>query len=178
MTILTTDFHFDNAYARQCTGVEVIPIKCSMHLGLYLYSPQIKTWISKNLPRYNIIHMQNYRSYQNATVCYFAQKYGVPYVIQAHGSLLPFFENQTLKHCFDIVWGNRILSNAKKVIASTDHEKKQYIRMGIPDYKIEIIPNGIDFSSFRISPSQRDILDRSLDSLMTKKLLLFSWADT
>lgn len=154
VTILTTDFHFDPAYAEQLDNVQVIPIACQFHVGLYLYSPKMKAWLSHNLSKFDIIHMHNFRSYQNAIVSGYAQKLKIPYVLQARGSVLPFYEKRLLKQCFDLAWGDKILDNTKKVIALTEHEVVEYSKMEIPYDKIIIIPNGIDLTLYSHLPSK------------------------
>ena len=154
VTILTTDFYFNNTYAEQLDNVQVVPIPCLFHLGLYLYSPKMKAWLSQNLSKYDIIHMQNYRSHQNAIVSDYAQNLKIPYILQARGSVLPFFEKQLLKRCFDIVWGDKILDKAEKVIALTEDEVVEYSKMGVPRDKIVIIPNGIDLTLYNCLPSK------------------------
>jgi glycosyltransferase involved in cell wall biosynthesis len=152
VTVLTTDFHFDIFYAQQLKNVEVIPIKCSFNLGLFLFSPKMKVWLSEHLSKFDIIHMQNYRSYQNVLISNFAQKLKVPYILQARGSFLPFFEKQFQKKCFDAIWGHKILKNAACYIALTETESDQYIKMGVPKNKVAIIPNGIDISQYADLP--------------------------
>ncbi|MCQ8893266.1 MAG: glycosyltransferase [Methanolinea sp.] len=154
ITVLTTDFHFDAVYAKKLKNVEVIPTESSLHIGLFLYSPKMKAWLSKNISKYDIIHLQNFRSYQNAIVSNYAKKMGIPYILQARGSVLPFFEKKLLKQAFDMMWGNEILKNAAKCIALTKTESDQYIKMGVPENKIVIIPNGLDLSQFSNLPER------------------------
>jgi len=144
VTVLTTDLGFDKQYADALKKVQVVPIKSLFHLGLYIYSPQIKKWLTKNLATFDIIHMQNFRSYQNAMVVKKAKILGIPSIVQAHGSVLPFFEKHTLKKLFDFVWGNTILQNSQRVVALTEDELSQYRLMGVTNCKITVIPNGID----------------------------------
>jgi glycosyltransferase involved in cell wall biosynthesis len=150
VTILTTDFGFDSEYADELRAydVTIIPIPCIANFGLFLFSPAIKSWLENNLKTFEIIHLHNYRSYQNAMVRAYAVKSGIPYILQAHGSVLPFFEKQNLKKIYDFVWGNNILRDASTVIALTQTEEEQYLKMGVPKNKIEIIPNGLDFTRF------------------------------
>ncbi len=68
--------------------------------------------------------------------------------------MLPFFEKQLLKRCFDIVWGDKILDKAEKVIALTEDEVVEYSKMGVPRDKIVIIPNGIDLTLYNCLPSK------------------------
>ena len=172
VTILTTDFYFNNTYAEQLDNVQVVPIPCLFHLGLYLYSPKMKAWLSQNLSKYDIIHMQNYRSYQNAIVSDYAQKLKIPYILQARGSVLPFFEKRLLKHCFDTVWGKKVLCNAERVVALTRDEVVEYSEMGVPCDKIVTIPNGIDLTLYDTLPS-KGVFKSKYGIPKEKKIVLF-----
>ena len=158
ITIITTDFGFNLDYADviRANGVTVIPFRCVANFGLFLYSPSMKIWLKKNLKNYDIIHLHNYRSYQNNLVHILAMKFGIPYIVQAHGSVLPLFERQNLKKLYDFVWGKKILKDASKVIALTEIEADQYQKMGVPRDKIEEIPNGLDLSQFLHNPGRGD----------------------
>jgi len=155
VTVITTDLEFDNEYAESIRklGVKVIPFSCVANISMFLMSPSIKNWLKANIYQYNVIHMHNFRSYQNNEVLHYAKKYNVPYVLQAHGSL-PYFAKQNLKKLYDFVWGNKILHNASRVIALHKTEADQYKKMGVAENKIEIIPNGIDLSEYESLPER------------------------
>lgn len=154
VTIITTDFGFDSQFADQIRieGIRVIPFPCVANFLHFWYAPSVKTWLNQNIGEFDIIHSHTYRSYENVMVRKFAMKYGVPYVIQAHGAVLSVNQKQQLKNLFDIVWGNKILKDASKLIALTDTEKEQYILKGIPKSEICIIPNGINLNEFNYLP--------------------------
>lgn len=156
VTIITSDFGFDSQYAKTIhdAGVEVIPFHCIANFGQFFYTPSIKKWLEKNLKVFDIIHLHNFRSYQNVVIRSFAVKYGIPYIVQAHGSVLPFFKKQNLKKLYDLVWGDKILENSSKLIALTDTESEQYQTMRVPKNKIKIIPNGLDIKEFENLPNR------------------------
>jgi len=106
----------------------------------------------KELKNFDIIHLHDFRSFQAITVHHYAKKYGIPYVLQAHGSLTTFFQKGWLKRIFDAVWGYRILRDASRAIAVTKVEAEQYKSMGVSEDKIEIVPNGIDLAEFENLP--------------------------
>ena len=162
VTIITTDFKFDKEYVKSIEkeGVTVIPFHCLTNIESFLISPSIKKWFKENIENFNIIHMHNFRSYQNNVVHRYAKKYDVPYVLQAHGSVLPFFAKQKLKKLYDVIWGYDILRNASKVIALTKIEAEQYKKMGVSADKIEIIPNGVDLSLFDRLPKKGTFRDK------------------
>jgi glycosyltransferase involved in cell wall biosynthesis len=155
VTVITTDLEFDNEYAESIRklGVKVIPFSCVANISMFLMSPSIKNWLKANIYQYNVIHMHNFRSYQNNEVLHYAKKYNVPYVLQAHGSL-PYFAKQNLKKLYDFVWGNKILHNASRVIALHKTEADQYKKMGVVEEKIDVISNGIDLSEYESLPER------------------------
>jgi glycosyltransferase involved in cell wall biosynthesis len=106
----------------------------------------------KEVNNFDIIHIHEYRTFLAVVIHYYANKNNIPYVLQAHGSVLPFFQKQNLKYIFDIVFGYRILKDASKVIALTNTEAEQYKKMGVNEDKIEIVPNGIDLSEYEKLP--------------------------
>ena len=112
----------------------------------------MEKWLKKELKYFDIVHLHNFRCYQHVITCKYAIKYNIPYIVQAHGSLPLIIEKQDLKKLFDIVWGNKILFKASKVIALTNVEAEQYKRMGVQEDKIEIVPNGIDLSEYEQLP--------------------------
>ena len=150
VSILTTTFHFDKKYANSLVDVNVIPIKYFINWGLFIYSPRITDFLKKNLQHFDIIMLHEYRSYQNAIVSKYAKIHSVPFCLDAHGTLLPFWHWQKLKKIYDIVWGKKMLNETTEFIVSTNDEKQQYLKYGVDFEKISIIPRGIDISQYNI----------------------------
>jgi glycosyltransferase involved in cell wall biosynthesis len=92
----------------------------------------------------------------NAVIYYYAKKYKVPYVLQGHGAVFPSksFIKQVLGRILDSLFTYRLLRGASKVIALNQVEAEHYKYVGVPEEKIEIIPNGIDFSAYHDLPPQ------------------------
>lgn len=156
VTILTSDHGFDEIHVKEIEGlgVRVVPLKTLLNFGLFIYTPSIKQWLKDNGEDFEIIHMHNFRAYQNNCVFKHAKDNNIPYILQAHGSVLPVFQKEYLKKFYDLVWGYAILSNASKNIAVSKTERDQYIKMHIPESSIEIVPNGIDIPEFSHLPEQ------------------------
>ena len=154
--ILTTDFELDREFVESIRGegIGVTLARCDLALGSFLVSPSIKSWLRARTKEFDIIHMQGFRSYQNNVVRAFAKRHHIPYLLQPHGSLLPFFEKQRLKLLYDFVWGRRILDEAAAVIALNRMEERQCMSMGVKEDRIRIIPNGISTSEFEHLPER------------------------
>ncbi len=114
----------------------------------------MSTAVKRETSSFDIIHLHNVRTFQNIIIHRYARKYHIPYVLQAHGSLVTFFYRGWQKRIFDVIWGHRILKDAAKLVALTPIEAEQYRNMGISENKIEIIPNGVDLSEFANLPEK------------------------
>lgn len=174
VTIVTTKCDLSEETADEISnfGVEIIPFNYLFDLHLFIPSPSFKGWLSKNIRDFDIIHLNGARSYQNNIVLKYATEYGVPYVLQPHGSILRIFEIKYLKLIYDLVWGNNILMNSSRVIALHQLEEEQIKSRGIVENKIDIVPNGIDLMEFSDLP-QRGQFRRKYNINKNKKIILF-----
>jgi glycosyltransferase involved in cell wall biosynthesis len=156
VTIITTDFEFDEDYAKSIEkkGVKVIPFHCIVNISLFLISPSMKKWVKENIRRFDIAHMHDFRSYQNNVVHHYAKKYNIPYILQAHGDVPYANIKDRRKKIFDILFGYGILKDASKLIALTETEVEEYKKMGTNDEKIEIVQNGIDLLEYSNLPAR------------------------
>jgi hypothetical protein len=67
--------------------------------GLYRYSPQIKTWLAENAPKYDAVIISGLWRYQTRAAARVLAKGNVPYVVFTHGMLDPWFRRRyPLKH--------------------------------------------------------------------------------
>lgn len=116
-------------------------------------TPYYAPFILRNeIKSFDIIHIHEHRTLLAVFVRHYAKKYNVPYIVQAHGSVLPSFQKQTFKHLFDFFFGYRILKDATKLIALNASEVSQYQDMRVKKDIIEIVANGVDFEEFKKSP--------------------------
>lgn len=152
VTIYTSDFKLDQEYIASLQGVKVFPFHSWLNVLRMPLAPGLVTEVKKKLKEFDIVHLHQYRSFQNIVIHHYAEQYNIPYVLQAHGSLTTFFQKGWLKRAFDAIWGYRILSGASKLIALTEAEAGQYRSMGVSEAKIEIIPHGIALAEFADLP--------------------------
>ena len=123
-------------------------------------APGMLFQLKKEIRNFDIVHLQDYRSFQNILVHYYGKKYGVPYVLQAHGSLSRTVGKRGLKKSYDSLWGYRLLRDAHRVITLTETETEQYKSMGVSEDRIEIVPNGIDLAEFENLPKRGEFREK------------------
>lgn len=171
VTVLTTDFEIDENFAKSLEGVEIIPFHCQYNIGGFLVSTSMNKYLQENIAKFDIIHMHNFRTYQNIIVHKFAKKYNVPYILQAHGSTPRIIEKKSLKYVYDIFYGNKLLKDASNVVAVSNVEVSQYLQMNIPSENVVVIPNGIDMNSFCKLPEKGTF--RKKFNINEKHIILF-----
>ena len=128
--------------------------------------------IKNQIRDFDVVHVHEHRQTLSIIVCYFARRYGIPYVVQAHGSVLPFFQKEGLKNIFDKVFGFKILHGASKVFALTEVEKEQYLKMGVEEDRIEIVPLGINIEEYSNLP-EGGIFREKFNISKDDKLIIF-----
>jgi glycosyltransferase involved in cell wall biosynthesis len=137
----------------------------------FFLTPSMISAVRKNLKEFNVIHIHDFRTFQGIVIHYYAWKYRIPYVLQAHGSI-PRIGKKELKWIYDTFFGYRLLRDASKVIALNRVEVDQYRRMGVPEKKIIIIPNGIDLSKYANLPS-KGFFKKKFGIPEEKKIILY-----
>ena len=144
----------DSLYAKHLVinGVNVHYSRSLWRYKTFMVTPSIVPLLSKNIDNFDIIHIHDCRSFQGISTYLLAKTKNIPYVFQPHGSYLftlPESLTTNIGRCtLDKFISGKIVKNASKVIALSQMEAEQYRGMGVPDEKIEVIPNGIDLSEY------------------------------
>jgi glycosyltransferase involved in cell wall biosynthesis len=115
-------------------------------------SPGMILSLKNNLKYFDIVHLHEYRTIHNVAVRRYARKFGIPYIVQAHGAIPRVSVKQRLKQLYDNTWGYKILRDASGVIALTETEAEKYRSMGVEEGKIIIVPNGVNPLEFENLP--------------------------
>ena len=163
VTVYTTDnckerLKFENNYNVDVDGIKVFYFKNVSNRfknKLTIDTPiSLINYLKKTVNDFDIIHIHEHRHSLAIATHRYAKKNNVPYVLQAHGSVLPFFQKEKLKEIFDKQWGFDILHDANRTFALTEIEKEQYLKMGVSESKIEIVPLGINLEEYADLPEK------------------------
>ena len=182
VTVYTTDAYSLNSRFKYTEnpiwldGIEVYHFKNISNKYAYVknlsLAPEMAFALNKNIKKYDIVHLHEYRSFQSIFVYLFTKKYGIPYILQSHGSTVNIIEKQKLKKLYDCFSGRRILKSASMVVAVTKDEAKQYKLININETKIEIIPNGIDLLKYNNLP-KKGVFRKKYSINNDEKIVLF-----
>ena len=148
-------------YDNMMKTVDGVKVHYFKNLSLLFYritrlsiTPALIKYAKKEIKNFDVIHLHQYRSFQNILTLHYAKKYNIPCVLQAHGSIARVVEKQGIKKLFDVFFGFGILRDVNKVLALTKTEAEECRRMGVNEEQIEIIPNGIDLSEYSSMPER------------------------
>ncbi len=152
VTLYTSDFDVSQEYINSIPQVKVKAFKTVSSIANFHFTPDMVRTAKKEVGTFDVIHLHNFRTYQNIVVAQYANRGGAPYVLQAYGGVLPVFQKQGMKKIFDLFWGYSLLRNAGAVVAGGEAEVEEYRKMGVVPEKIVIGPHLYEVEPFRKLP--------------------------
>ncbi|MDV2481658.1 glycosyltransferase [Methanoculleus sp. Wushi-C6] len=108
----------------------------------------------KEMKQFDLIHIHDHRTLLTVTASHYARRYGIPYVLQAHGALPQDTGSTRMKRLFDLLWSEKVILGAAGVIALNETEAERYRALGVDEEKIAIVPNGIDLAEYPDLPAR------------------------
>jgi glycosyltransferase involved in cell wall biosynthesis len=159
VTVFTSRHELDRDSLPEA-GFKVKSFRSLLYVATFDITPGMVAAARSDTATFDILHLHNYRTFQNIVAHHYARKYGVPYVLQAHGSLATYFQKGLLKKKFDFLWGKQILQDAARVFAVTEAEAAQYRSLGVGAHKMEIVPHGVDLAEFNPPPDAGEFREK------------------
>lgn len=156
-------------------GIRVLYFRNLSNILAYDYQLFLPTGLCgvlrRSIPDFDILHLHGHRHLLNNAVHFHAMKSGKPFVLSGHGTVVRIERRVWAKRIFDIVLGDRILRDARRLIAVSEHEVGQYREMGVEKEKVEVIYNGIDIGAYRALPEKGGFREKY--SLADRKIVLY-----
>lgn len=185
VVVYTTDADIGNSRLsntcgiKDVDGIKVRYFRNPSNLFAYkyrLFLPAGMVRVAKReIGDFDIIHLHCHRSFQNIVIHYYARKYRIPYVLDAHGSTPRTAGRKRfkwlLKWLFDVAFGCRILRDASKVIAETEVGVNEYRKLGVSQDKIAVIVPPLATEEFSQLPPPG--LFRGRYNIKEKHIILF-----
>jgi glycosyltransferase involved in cell wall biosynthesis len=137
-------------------GVRILRFESKAQLFSYYWSPSMLSWLLENSDKFDVMHTHTYRFSNNEFTALAHVKNKTPFVFTGHDELqLEYmgFLPLVIDKVYSATLGRLLVNMAEKVIAFDKDYAKQYHRyLGVPNYKIRIIPNGVDWAYFNNLP--------------------------
>jgi glycosyltransferase involved in cell wall biosynthesis len=160
-------------FVERQNGYKVIRFPPHFQVYSHMFSPGMLNWFLKNVKNYDIVHINSLFFSQADYAALACMINKVPFVFTAHDVLLPDYYGgltESMIQFYLKTWAkNVIFGKAKKLIALTPENVKEYLSLGAPKDKIAIIPNGVDLEYFKNLPNP----DKLRKKLGNPKFLVF-----
>ncbi|MFC1977733.1 glycosyltransferase [Chloroflexota bacterium] len=154
VTVYTSDYKLARDHLDSLPSVKVRPFRTWPSLATLYITPAIFGKAREEVRQFDVIHMHNFRTFQNVAVHHYARKYGIPCVLQAYGSLARVMSKQGIKLLYDKIWGYKLIADASKLLAMTPTEIEQYGELGAERERIVTVPNCIEISEYERLPEK------------------------
>lgn len=121
---------------------------------------------------FDLIHVYGYRDFLSTLVCSFARRAGVPYLIEPMGMLQPICRSLRKKKVYDRLFGRRLVAGARRVIVTSEQERREALAWGVLPDQLVMRRNGLDLSQFEELPGP-GAFRRRLGLRATDRLILY-----
>ena len=152
VTIYTSDYKLGQEYVSSMPKVNIRIFRTYLGWAKFPITPGLIKSARKDIKDFDLIHMHEYRSFQNIIIRHYARKYNIPYILQPHATTPRVMQWTKLKWLFDVTFGDHIFRDVAKVIAVSKEEAYFDKRMGVDSSKVSIIYNAIEVESFKNLP--------------------------
>jgi glycosyltransferase involved in cell wall biosynthesis len=107
-------------------------------------NPDVIGFLRVNLHEFPIAHIYGlYDLFGPATALYCSRR-KVPYILEPMGMMRPIVRNIGLKRLYHFVLGDRLIQNARYLIATSPQEKQEFLELGVDENRIVVRRNGIE----------------------------------
>ena len=159
VTVVTGDYKHRQASFSEGDFQRVLLRSVVSRWGFY-FTPSLVAWAREHIAGFDVIHVHEVRTFQNVIMRHFAVRYGIPYVLSAHGTLPIIVERKLAKRAYDRLFGRRLIAGASRLIAVSPVEVEQYVAWGVDPERITMIPNGLDLGEFSNLPPRGTFRNR------------------
>ncbi len=137
-----------------------------------IWLPDLQSYLARELTNFDVIHLNGYRNLMLLPVAQMAEKKGIPLVMQPHGAMPVIVNTFLLKRIYDRFLGQKELRSLNALIALQESERQQALQLGVPAERIEIIPNGLNYTGAEVKP-EKGAFRRQYHLDSQKPLILF-----
>jgi glycosyltransferase involved in cell wall biosynthesis len=142
-------------------GVKILRFESKIQLFSYYWSPTMLAWLLENAEEFDIMHTHTLRFSNNEFTALAHVKSKTPFVLTGHDKLRLDYMGPlalTIDKVYRATIGRLLLNMAERVIAFDKDYAEDYRKLyGVPNEKIRIIPNGVDYAYYNDLPDGREL---------------------
>jgi glycosyltransferase involved in cell wall biosynthesis len=132
---------------REPSGVRLrIFPNVSNHVAYHLqmFTPiGLASFLRRHARAFDVAHLYACHNFPVAIAGRILTEERVPYVLAPHGTAPLIERRQQAKWIFDHLFARRLIDDARLLLAVSDAEKAQLVRLGVADARIAVVPNPV-----------------------------------
>lgn len=118
-----------------------------------LFTPVgLTTFMKRHAARFDVAHIHACRNLPGAIAAHYLQRAGVPYLLAPNGTAPNIERRRAAKSLFDAIAGRRVMAGARRMLAVSDAERRQFADLGVSGDRVRVVPNPIDLDEFSTPP--------------------------
>jgi len=125
-------------------GLEAIYLPTLLRYRALSWNPGIARFCRARLWNFDIVHIFGLYDFLGPAVAAACRRSATPYVVEPIGMFLPIVRNFVMKRMYHLAWGQRMLRDARTIIATSPQEVAELASSGLPAEKILIRRNGVE----------------------------------
>jgi glycosyltransferase involved in cell wall biosynthesis len=158
--VLTTDALDGESRAtprrEEMEGVRVLRLpNVSNHLAwkYKVFLPRrFRSALEAALSETDIVHLFDFRDYQNAVALPVLRRWGVPFVLSALGELpRAIGPKRPIKYVYDLLFGFGLVRSAAVLLAQTPAEAHWYTKLGARADRVRLLPLAVDLEALPVA---------------------------
>jgi glycosyltransferase involved in cell wall biosynthesis len=157
VTVATTDLldpqsRIPRDTPTELAGAEVLRFPNISHRLAASHAPLprgLRPWLRKHAREFDVVLVQDVYSSLSVLGARAAVRAGVPYVLQAYGTLPTSRERgrAAVKRAFLALWARRTVREAAACLSLSEAERREYLAQGADSARLHPIPPSLDISS-------------------------------
>jgi glycosyltransferase involved in cell wall biosynthesis len=136
-------------WTREAHGVQCIYLPTWFRYRAMTWNPAVGRYCRARLGQFDVVHIFGLYDLLGPAVARACRIQGVPYIVETIGMFVPIVRNLAMKRMYHAIWGNKMLSGASAVVATSEQEAEELtgLRPGgpaaLPAEKIVLRRNGV-----------------------------------
>ena len=136
-------------------GVEVIYLSSIVSFRALSINLGILPYCRNYLREFDVLHVYAYFNSLGFIAVHYAKKWGIPYVLEPMGMVIPVGRNLKLKRLYYQAVGRKLIEEASRIVVTSAQEGEDLVKHGFVDMeKIVERRDGIDLSEFQHLPER------------------------
>jgi glycosyltransferase involved in cell wall biosynthesis len=157
--------------ATHVRGIDItyFPINGSHY---YKISRAMASALHKNIPRFQLVHINSLYQFPSSIAAYYCRKYQIPYILRPHGTLDPYLyrRHPLRKRLYEALIERRNLATAAAVQFTTAEEMKLASSFNLR-FRGIVIPHGVEIDT--LPPACTTLATSLWPELNEKRVVLF-----